>query len=428
MLQALELENFRAFSKRVRFEFKPITVVIGRNSSGKSTLLKWLQMARQSVQGSNESEFLRTNGDHVELGAWTDLRNKAVRNKKHRFALRMETRLLPLQGIDSDMGAAGSGGRTIQAEGTPLAVCRLTGDVLYQADQSFGMQGISITTRDGGYLFSQTVRNLKGSGLLRPQPHAGETWMKSIANDQRFLEPMRRFLGSIKHLSALRMETRSVIDNRVPPKGDVGHTAEHAIQHLVALLANGARRAPGQMDFILRHSRAVLHLDDLKILRAADGLVLRPEGRNMDTRASHRLSDFGFGVSQALPVFVQGAIMEAGELLTVEQPEAQLHPTAQLELGSFFGELWKKRGVASIIESHSSNVLLRLRRHVRAGELSADDVGVAYVTVENGVTTVTNMSVKPDGELDGHLPMEFFGADIFEALEFNALPRPPSAK
>jgi len=30
--------------------------------------------------------------------------------------------------------------------------------------------------------------------------------------------------------------------------------------------------------------------------------------------------------------------------------------------------------------------------------------------------------VKPDGELDGNLPMEFFGADIFEALEFNAIP------
>jgi predicted ATPase len=118
--------------------------------------------------------------------------------------------------------------------------------------------------------------------------------------------------------------------------------------------------------------------------------------------------------------------MEPGEVLTVEQPEAQLHPTAQLELGSFFAELWKKRGVPSIIETHSSNLLLRLRKHVRTGELNPDDIGVAYVHVDDGTTKVTNMSIKPDGELDGHLPMEFFGADVFEALEFNALPRPPA--
>jgi hypothetical protein len=34
------------------------------------------------------------------------------------------------------------------------------------------------------------------------------------------------------------------------------------------------------------------------------------------------------------------------------------------------------------------------------------------------------MSVLNNGELDGHLPMEFFGADIFEALEMNAISPP----
>ncbi len=433
MIKAIELENFRAFSKRVRFEFMPITVLIGKNSSGKSSLLKWLQMARQSVQDDSEREFLIPNGNHVELGAWNDMRNKALRSKKHRFSIELETKLREFEMKANIERGLGKGkelekeGKTVAYEGAPLARCRVRGDVIYQTDQAFGLQEITMTNRDGRHLYSSVTRNLTGSGLLRPKRGPKSDMLTHMAEDMRFLDPSRKVFESLKHLSALRRETRSVIDMRTPPAGDVGHEGEFVLQHLISILTTGARKAPGQLDFILRHARDVLHVDDLRIERTGDGLVMRPEGKNMDTKASHRLSDFGFGVSQALPVFVQGAIMDQGDTLAVEQPEAQLHPTAQLALGSFFGELWKKRGVSSLIETHSGNVLLRLRKLVRQGYLVPDDVGICYCRVEDGTTQVDNMNVKADGEIDGHLPMEFFGADLFEALEFNAM-NPDEAK
>ena len=55
--------------------------------------------------------------------------------------------------------------------------------------------------------------------------------------------------------------------------------------------------------------------------------------------------------------------------LMVEQPESQLHPAAHMEMGSYFADLWKIRGVGSIIETHSDNLLLRLRRLVGNGLL-----------------------------------------------------------
>ncbi|MCX6865274.1 MAG: hypothetical protein NTV46_03465 [Verrucomicrobia bacterium] len=387
-------------------------------------------MARQSVQGDGEREFLTPNGDHVELGAWNDLRNRVAKSRKHRFAIELEAKLSPLQisaNVERRFGNGNRGakdGKSMFYEGTPLCVSRVRGDVMYQLEPSFGMQEIVITNRDGGRLYSNTIRNLKGSSLLNPRKVPGEDLLISMADDLRFLDPARKVIGNVKHLSALRQDTRGVIELRTPSAGDVGHEGQYCLQHLVSILTDGARKGPGQLDFILRHSRAVLHVDNLKVHRTGEGLVLRPEGRNMDTKASHRLSDFGFGVSQALPVFVQGAIMEDGEVLTVEQPEAQLHPTAQLELGSFFAELWKKRGVASIIESHSGNVLLRLKHLVRKGDLSPDDVGVCYVLPVNGTTEVRNLRMKADGDLEDGLEMEFFGADVFEAIEVNALPKP----
>src|SRR5204862_380083 len=91
---------------------------------------------------------------------------------------------------------------------------------------------------------------------------------------------------------------------------------------------------------------------------------------------------FGFGVSQCLPIFIQGAMQYPGQLLIVEQPEAQLHPTAQLEMGSFFTDLWNEKKVPSLIETHSSNIILRLRKLVSKGELQAKDISIAFLTLD----------------------------------------------
>lgn len=115
--------------------------------------------------------------------------------------------------------------------------------------------------------------------------------------------------------------------------------------------------------------------------------------------------------------------MPANTTLMVEQPEAQLHPTAQLEMGSYFADLWQQRQVASVIETHSDNILLRLRRLVALGELAPQDISVAYFSFEEDnrrMPIVKNLDINPDGSLEAGLPMEFFGADVIEGLQLGA--------
>ena len=114
--------------------------------------------------------------------------------------------------------------------------------------------------------------------------------------------------------------------------------------------------------------------------------------------------------------------MEEHSTLMVEQPEAQLHPTAQLELGGYFADLWSKRKIGTIIETHSGNILLRLRRLIARGDLSHEDISVAYFTFDetNGKPVVKNLNVNDDGSMQAGLPMEFFGADVFEGLRLGA--------
>jgi hypothetical protein len=69
---------------------------------------------------------------------------------------------------------------------------------------------------------------------------------------------------------------------------------------------------------------------------------------------------------------------------------------------------------------------LRLRKLVKQGVLPPQDVSIAYFTIEEvkrkgGLTfpavVVRNLDINADGSLTKGLPMEFFGADVLEALD-----------
>ncbi|MCP3685270.1 MAG: hypothetical protein GY861_21645 [bacterium] len=101
----------------------------------------------------------------------------------------------------------------------------------------------------------------------------------------------------------------------------------------------------------------------------------------------------------------------------VDHPETFLHPTSQLELGEFFASLFVDRKIFSVIETHSANILLRLRHLIRMGYLKCTDVILLYVREYDDVLPIT---IDRGGSLCRGLPMSFFGGDVMEALEFNA--------
>ena len=142
------------------------------------------------------------------------------------------------------------------------------------------------------------------------------------------------------------------------------------------------------------------------------GQISQGFARNPATGAAAQLADLGWGARQCLPILVQGAIMPANTTLMVEQPEAQLHPSAQREMGGYFADLWNQRQVGSIIETHSDNILRRLQQAVASGELAPHDVSVAYCTFDAtnpGRPIVKNLDINRNGTLAAGLPPDFFG-------------------
>jgi predicted ATPase len=114
-----------------------------------------------------------------------------------------------------------------------------------------------------------------------------------------------------------------------------------------------------------------------------------------------------------------------GKTIITEHPELYLHPSKQLELGSFFSDLWTQRGIRSIIETHSNLLILRLRKLISTGKLNPSDIILNYFHVKEDNENIeirqlgfeSNGSFKWDRDKHNGLPMSFFGSDVIEALE-----------
>jgi predicted ATPase len=69
----LRIQNFRSLKDTGDVEIKPITVLIGKNSSGKSSFLRTFPMLKQSTQEKTISPILLY-GDYVDFGSYNDIK------------------------------------------------------------------------------------------------------------------------------------------------------------------------------------------------------------------------------------------------------------------------------------------------------------------------------------------------------------------
>ena len=96
------------------------------------------------------------------------------------------------------------------------------------------------------------------------------------------------------------------------------------------------------------------------------------------------LMDVGYGVSQILPILVRLTQARRFSMSLIQQPEVHLHPQAQAALASILiGVLGKNRHRRSnlgpfVIETHSDYMLDRARIAIRQGKITPDDVSFVY--------------------------------------------------
>ncbi|MCL0030952.1 DUF3696 domain-containing protein [Dehalococcoidia bacterium] len=136
--------------------------------------------------------------------------------------------------------------------------------------------------------------------------------------------------------------------------------------------------------------------------------------------------DVGFGIGQVMPILVQGIISSYARglnrresIICVEQPELHLHPKLQGDLAEFFVETTRGGSVQWVVETHSENLLLRLRKMIRTGEINKDLISVIYVDkdMETSDIEAIHLRLDDDGDFLDEWPHGFFEerlSDMFD--------------
>ena len=112
------------------------------------------------------------------------------------------------------------------------------------------------------------------------------------------------------------------------------------------------------------------------------------------------LIDAGYGVSQVLPVITELLRSDAPSMFLLQQPEVHLHPSAQAALGSLFCQVAGPHRQL-VVETHSDHLLDRVRMDVRDGttKLKPEDVSILFFEPGDLVVRIHSLRLDQEGNV-----------------------------
>lgn len=73
ILKGIEIDNFKSYTEKQYIHFSDLSVLLGANSSGKSTALQALLIMKQTIECNSPDEELLLSGKYVALGDFDDV-------------------------------------------------------------------------------------------------------------------------------------------------------------------------------------------------------------------------------------------------------------------------------------------------------------------------------------------------------------------
>lgn len=416
----IRVQNFRLFRDSGWLELEPLTCVVGRNSSGKSSILFALLLLKQSIEkkvyGSAITP-LSLSGDYCDLGQFKDLVHDHDKASNITYSFRVPLSMIidsaSSQGSLIELGTPKAPTSTARrlgfeyryffSEMEPIKDAIIEVTLTFSEDQPFGpsLSRCSINvSKIGEVKFVRTISGerkphwrtystrlpmLRAMGfeptahsffprLIFRQSHKEKSSARQRKPFVQFFRAGQAFFG---FLESLLGKSEMIGPFRQPPErryafggfgaNKIGPSGEQAIDLLIteALIRKGANQPlVAAVAYWLKELKLA---DSLRIKDAAKHLNLfEVDLKLAGRRIRANLVDVGFGISQVLPVLVQGLLMRRGGIFFVQEPEIHLHPDAQAQLADFFIFL-ACQGVTCIVETHSEYFLLRLRRRLAEG-------------------------------------------------------------
>jgi len=442
MINEFQLKNFKAWQDTGPIKLKPLTVIFGGNSSGKSSIGHFLMALKQTVLLTDRKRALHLGDEHslIDLGTYEECVHGHDLTSDMSFRIQWGKHK-PFTVEDVLKKHDRYQGHTLELQAC-IAAHSKSGQPW---TRSFSYRLLD----DEAEMFHVTHRHDAGKPSLDCAPMqlvraVGRGW--PVEPPEKFYLFSDRTLSRYQNaqsLNNLALETETLIQSiyhlgplRHPPKRmypwsgdtplDVGEQGELTIPAILAATAQGrllnraaGKRKQGFDEFIAGWLKDLGVIHEFRVQPVAAG---RKEYEVLIkvTKASSevKLTDVGFGISQVLPALVQAFYCPPDSTVWMEQPEIHLHPKVQSQLADAFisavkaSENGEPRNVQLLIESHSEHFLTRLQRRIAEQVISLDDVAIYFTSQDkNGNARLESLKIDMFGEIE-NWPDGFFGDEM----------------
>ena len=166
ILKALHISNFKAFATAQRLPLRPITLVYGANSAGKSSILHALALAHHAIEtGDLDTQRTRIGGEIIDLGGFRQYVHRRDREKQVELRFELDPKQLTGRVAELLRSAEDIVVELVIGEGITSEQQDLVGDQVREIvlEDSCRVERFAVEV-DGASLLSMSAR---AGGLLR---------------------------------------------------------------------------------------------------------------------------------------------------------------------------------------------------------------------------------------------------------------------
>lgn len=412
MLTEIAIENFRCFHAKQTARLAPLTLLVGENSTGKTSFMAMIR-AMWDLAYSRANPNFKT--PPYDLGSFDEIVHRVAHqsrqsdtftasigicNHEHsldsryekvifcvKFARRATAPMVMQRHLSADQTSIDL---LVNEEGEAQAyitTSRGKWEWLDPVLAAFANIGITDADRDSlawaSILtdISIAVRSLyeKHSRPMESSPELNEDDFQALT--QLAMSRLSTLTGKQYASAPVRSRPQRTYDPDEAAHDPYGnyvpmYLAEIAMQNL----ADWESLKSGLEKF----GRSAHLFDEIRLYRF-DKKINSPfqlqvrKGSKERKGQWHNLIDVGYGISQVLPVITELIRPDAPQISLWQEPEVHLHPSAQAALATFFCNI-AAEGKQLIIETHGDYLIDRVRMDIRDNKttLKPEDVSILY--------------------------------------------------
>jgi len=417
-ISKIAVRGFKSISDEQQIELRPLTLLAGANSSGKSSVMQPVLLLKQTLEAPSDPGALLLNGPNVRFTSADQLLSRiAGTPQRSDFAVRVDlSKGASLQVTFNREEGAGFEVNELNyaSEGERIRIVpnMPRNEILKALPPRFNSFKTGVTSLDkSGWLLSVHRERC----LLSFRSDRLDSWVLGLPLLTPGLSPGDRFIPhllGLVHVPGLRGNPQRTYPKRAAGPLFPGTFEDYVASIISQWQSKGDPRlsqlGAALEDMGLTWKVEVQRVDDTQLELRVGRLAHSQSGGDHDLVS---IADVGFGVSQSLPVLVALIVAEPGQVVYLEQPEMHLHPRAQRRLAHVLADA-ADRGVIVVAETHSALLLKEVQTLVATGKLPTDKVKLHWFKRQDDGRTIVAPADLDENGAYGDWPEDFDDVEL----------------